>query len=253
MSELWCIRIIRSWYGAYVENWIPIPILTIATILVILSTIPTIHAFPLNNIDSIKLQLSNAQESISLNEMNIGKIILYSVVIIILAVTRFKWAKHGRKVTRRKVMIESIFFLTIGSIVLFDSFYYVGIPILYIIPYLAVFFGLQHYSFLHSNKFISFWTDSKTSSIYVKGGTHIHLAYVIGTTCRIIISILFIGSLFTPSRHGIIYIDSSTQVLATVVFDLLLMISLGLLIGINRRILVRYNLINTGREKISEK
>ena len=229
------------------------PIITIATIFVILSTIQSIHAFPINNIDSTKLQLTNPQKSISLNEMNIGKIILYSIVIIILVVTRLKWAKHGRKVTRQKIIIESIFFLTIGSIVLFDSFYYVGIPILYIIPYLAVFFGLQHFSYLHSNKFISFWKDSKTSSIYVKGGTHIHLAYVIGTTCRIIISILFIGSLFTPSRQGIIYIDSSTTVLATVVFDLLLMISLGLLIGINRRILIRYNLISIGREKISEK
>ena len=112
---------------------------------------------------------------------------------------------------------------------------------------------MKHYSYFHSNKFISFWTDSKTSSIYVKCGTHIHLAYVIGTASRIFISVLFIGSLFTPSRRGIIYIDSSTTVLATVVFDLLLMISLGLLIGINRGILIRYNLINTGKEKISEK
>ena len=150
-------------------------------------------------------------------------------------------------------MVESIFFSVLGSIVIFDSFYNVGIPILYLVPYLVVLFGLQHYSFLHSNRFMSFWADSKTKSIYVKGGTHIHLAYVVGTASRIIISVLFIGSLFTPSRHGIIYIDSSTQVLATIVFDLLLMISVGLLIGINRRILIRYNLINTGREKISEK
>ena len=230
-----------------------IPILTIASIFIILSTIQSIHALTFNNIDPTKLQLSNAQKSISLNEMNISKIILYSIVIIILAVTRLKWAKHGRKVTKSKIIIESIFFLAIGSIVIFDSFYNVGIPILYIIPYLVVFLGLQHYSYFHSNKFMSFWTDSKTSSIYVKGGTHIHLAYVIGTASRIIISVLFIGSLFTPSRHGIIYIDSSTTVLATVVFDMLLMISLGLLIGINRRILIRYNLINTGKEKISEK
>ena len=163
-----------------------IPILTIATIFIILSTIQSIHAFPINNIDSTKLQLPNPQKSISLNEMNIGKIILYSIVIIILVVTRLKWAKHGRKVTRKKIIIESIFFLAIGSIVIFDSFYNVGIPILYLIPYLVVFFGLQQYSYLHSNKFISFWTDLKTNSIYVKGGTHIHLAYVIGTASRII-------------------------------------------------------------------
>jgi hypothetical protein len=64
---------------------------------------------------------------------------------------------------------------------------------------------------------------------------------------------LFIGSLFTPSRRGIIYIDNSTAVLATIVFDLLLMISVGLLIGINRRILIRYDLIKEGKENISEK
>jgi hypothetical protein len=76
---------------------------------------------------------------------------------------------------------------------------------------------------------------------------------VIGTASRLIISVLFIGSLFTPSRRGIIYIDNSTTVLATIAFDLLLMISFGLLVGINRRILIRYNLIREGKEKILEK
>ena len=42
-------------------------------------------------------------------------------------------------------------------------------------------------------------------------------------------------------------------VLATMVFDLLLMICFGLLIGINRRVLIRYNLIKEGKEKISER
>jgi hypothetical protein len=76
--------------------------------------------------------------------------------------------------------------------------------------------------------------------------------FVIGTASRIIISILFIGSLFGPSQQGIIYASNSTIVLATIAFDLLLMTSVGLLIGINRRILIRYNLINEGRENIPE-
>jgi hypothetical protein len=150
-------------------------------------------------------------------------------------------------------MVESIFFLALGSIVVFDSFYNGGVPILYLIPYLILFFGLQHYIYLHSNRLISFWKESNSGSIYVKGGTHIHLAYVIGTASRIIISVLFIGGLFSPSRGGIIYIDNATVVLVTIVFDLLLMISIGLLIGINRRILIRYNCIKEGKEKISEK
>ena len=208
-----------------------------------------------NNIDPSKLHLSDAQKSISPYGANIGRIILYSIVIVIVIVTRLRWTKHGRRVTKPKIIVESIFFLVLSSIVAFDSFYDVGIPILYLIPYLILFLGLAYYSYLHSNRLMSFWKESKSGSIYVKGGTHIHLAYVIGTTSRIIISVLFIGSLFTPSRRGLIYIDNSTAVLVTIVFDLLLMISVGLLIGINRRILIRYNFISQGRKRkiISEK
>jgi hypothetical protein len=68
-----------------------------------------------------------------------------------------------------------------------------------------------------------------------------------------IVSILFIGSLFGPSQPVIIYTSNSTAVLANIVFDLLLLLSVGLIIGINRRILIRYNLINEGRENITEK
>ena len=191
---------------------------------------------------------------------NIGRIILYSIVIIIVIVTRIKWTKHGRKITKPKIMVESSFFITLASIVTFDSFYNVGVPILFVIPYVILFFGLQHYSYLHSNRLISFWKDSKSGSIYVTGGTHIHLAYAIGTTSRIIgttsrimISVLFVGSLFSPSKRGVIYVNNSTAVLATIVFDLLLMISIGLLIGINRRTLIRYNLIKDGKDNIQER
>jgi hypothetical protein len=150
-------------------------------------------------------------------------------------------------------MVESIFFVTLSGIVIFDSFYNVGVPILFLIPYVILFFGLQHYSYLHSNRLISFWKDSKSGSIYVTGGTHIHLAYLIGTASRMIISVLFVGSLFSPSKRGLIYINNSTAVLATIIFDFLLMISLGLLIGINRRTLIRYNLIKDGQDNIQER
>jgi len=231
----------------------PIFALTIIAIFIMLSGIETASAITVNNIDPSKLHVSDAQKSVAPYGANIGRIILYSIVIVIVIITRLRWTKYGRRVTKPKIIAESIFFLVLSSIVAFDSFYDVGIPILYLIPYLTLFLGLAYYSYLHSNQLMSFWKESKSGSIYVKGGTHIHLAYVIGTTSRIIISVLFIGSLFTPSRRGLIYIDNSTAVLATIVFDFLLMISVGLLIGINRRILIRYNLINQGRENISEK
>jgi hypothetical protein len=228
-------------------------VLTIIIILFILSQIQTTYAFTPDNVDSTKLHLSDAHKSLAPYGVNIGRIILYSAAIVIVILTRLKWTKHGRKVTKQKIIAESIFYLALSSIVIFDSFYHVGVPILYLVSYLIVFFGLQHYSYLHSNRLITFWKDSKSASIYAKGGTHMHAAFVIGTASRIIISVLFIGSLFGPSQHGIIYASSSTILLATIVFDLLLLISVGLLIGINRRLLTRYNLINDGKENISEK
>ncbi len=247
------IIIIRKQYSVYGKNLTSILVSTIITIFIILSTIQITCAFTFNNIYPTKLHPSDAQKSIAPFGINMGRIILYSIVIAIVIFTRLKWTKHGRKVTNRKIIVESIFYLALGSIVVIESIYNAGVPILFLIPYLILFFGFQHYSYIRSNSLISFWKGSKPGSIYVKGGTHIHLVYAIGTASRIIISILFIGSLFTPNRKGIIYIDNSTAVLASIVFDLLLMISLGLLIGINRRILIRYNLINTGREKISGK
>ena len=104
-------------------------------------------------------------ESIALYGVDMGRIILYSIVIAIVIFTRLKWTKHGRKVTKPKIIVESIFYLALSSIVIFDSFYNVGVPILYLIPYLILFVGLQHYSYLHSNRLMSFWKESKSGSI----------------------------------------------------------------------------------------
>lgn len=213
----------------------------------------TAYAFTFNDVNSTKLYHLDAQKSLALNGVNMGRITLYIVAIVIVIVTRLRWTKHGRKVTKQKIVVESIFYLALSSIVIFDSFYHVGIPVLYLVLYLILFLGLQQYSYMHSNRLIAFWKETKSASIYVKGGTHIHAVFVIGTASRIIISILFIGSLFGPSQQGIIYVSNSTVMLATIVFDVLLMISVGLLIGINRRILIRYNLIKVGRENVLEK
>ena len=96
------------------------------------------------------------------------------------------------------------------------------------------------------------YKSERDQKIATHSGTHVHYAYIIGTASRLIISVLFIGGLFAGSREGIIQVDNSAAVLATMVFDLILMICFGLLIGINRRVLIRYNLIKEGKEKISE-
>jgi hypothetical protein len=233
------IRLIIKRNSVYAKDSTLIVTVSIIIIFIILLTGQTAPAF--------------AQVSILPFGTNLGRLILYSIIIIFVIITRIKWTKHGRKVTKPKIMAESSFFITLSSLVIFDSFYNVGVPILFVIPYLILFFGLQHYSYLHSHGLISFWRDSKSGSIYVKGGTHIHLAYVIGTTSRIVISVLFVGSLFSPSKRGVIYLNDTITIFATILTDLLFMISLGLLMGINRRTLIRYKLIMNGKEDIPEK
>ena len=121
--------------------------LTIIIIFFILSQIQTTYAFTFNNVDSTKLHLFTILQKIisTTYGVNIVKIILYSIAIVIVILTRLKWTKHGRKVTKPKIIVESIFYLAVSSIVIFESLYNVGVPILYLVPYLILFFRLRQY------------------------------------------------------------------------------------------------------------
>jgi hypothetical protein len=148
-------------------------VLTIIIIFFILSQIQTTYAFTFNNVDSTMLHLSDAQKSLAPYGINVGKIILYSIVIVILILTRLKWTRRGRKVTKPKIIVESILYLALSSIVIFDSIYHDGVPILYLVPYLILFFVLQQYSYLHSNRLMSFWKEIQVCFYLCKGrNTH---------------------------------------------------------------------------------
>ena len=133
----------------------------------------TAYAFTFNDVNSTKLYHLDAQKSLALNGVNMGRITLYIVAIVIVIVTRLRWTKHGRKVTKQKIVVESIFYLALSSIVIFDSFYHVGIPVLYLVLYLILFLGLQQYSYMHSNRLIAFWKETKVCFYLCKGrNTH---------------------------------------------------------------------------------
>jgi len=82
-------------------------------------------------------------------------------------------------VTKRIIVADSIFFSALASIFIFDSFYNIGVQILYLIPYLILFLVFEHISYMHSNRLISFWKDSKSGSIYVKGGEHTSIMHTL--------------------------------------------------------------------------
>ena len=76
-------RIIRNRFSAYTERSKPILLVSIIIIFIILFTIQTVYASTSNNIYSAKLHLTDAQKSIAPYGANIGRIILYSIVIVI--------------------------------------------------------------------------------------------------------------------------------------------------------------------------
>ena len=80
------IIIIRKQYSVYGKNLTSILVSTIITIFIILSTIQITCAFTFNNIYPTKLHPSDAQKSIAPFGINMGRIILYSIVIAIVIV-----------------------------------------------------------------------------------------------------------------------------------------------------------------------
>src|ERR1700757_3634872 len=106
--------IVRKRYSVYTEQLKPILVVSMIILFIILFAIETAHASTSNYIDPAKLHLSNAQKTMAPYGANVGRIILYCIVIVIVIVTRLKWTKHGRKVTKPKIITESIFFLALS-------------------------------------------------------------------------------------------------------------------------------------------
>src|SRR5437899_11699661 len=96
----------------YTEHARPMLILSIILIFIILFAVQPVYASKSTNIDPAKLHLSDVQQSMGPYGANIGRIILYSIVIVIVIVTRLKWTKHGREVTNTKI-IRVYFLLSI--------------------------------------------------------------------------------------------------------------------------------------------
>lgn len=110
-------------------------------------------------------------------------------------------------------------------------------------------------SYRYSDRSLSFWKTSD-GSIYSKGGLLIHIVYIVSVVLRFAISLVFIGS-----RSFQFHIEESAQIasqsdmvsMAIVVVDTFMIIGLGLLVGLNRRLLKRYRLISEGKVSVEER
>jgi hypothetical protein len=166
---------------------------------------------------------------------------------------------QGTKVSVKKTIIFSAYYLAIASFLVYNSFLIGSVPFVYVVPYSAVVIAAGYGSYRYSKRILSFWKLSTngdgSSTIYSKGGLAIYLLYVAALIVRSAINFIFIGSekFYFNNQEAIlengtailimpplVHTDPTTTILAFTTTDFLLMIGAGLLIGRNARVLKYY-------------
>jgi hypothetical protein len=180
------------------------------------------------------------------------------VIIIIISVLRIRRSIQGTKINVKKTIIFSAYFVVITSFLVYNSFLIGSVAVLYVIPYFAVVIVTMYYSYIYSKRSLSFWnlpdSNGGNSAIYVKGGLFMYFLYVAALTIRVVINFLFIGSerfYFNKEQTllgnenvtaimPMLHTSPAMMTLASTVTDLLLIITMGLIIGRNARVLRYY-------------
>jgi hypothetical protein len=166
---------------------------------------------------------------------------------------------QGTKVSVKKTIIFTAYYLSIASFLVYNSFLIGGVPFVYVVPYSAVVIAAGYGSYRYSKRILSFWKLSTngdgSSTIYSRGGLAIYLLYVAALIVRSVINFIFIGSekFYFNNQEAIlengtailimpplVHADPTTTILAFTTTDFLLMIGAGLLIGRNARVLKYY-------------
>ncbi|MFL6394551.1 MAG: hypothetical protein ACJ708_07825 [Nitrososphaeraceae archaeon] len=183
-------------------------------------------------------------------------------ITIIIIIFRIRKVMQGTKVTVKKTIIFSAYYLAIASFLVYNSFLMGSVPFAYAVPYSAIAVASGYGSYKYSKRILSFWKlstkgdENSSSTIYSKGGLAIYLLYIVALIVRSAINFIFIGSekFYFNNQEAIlengssailimpplVHTDSATTILAFTATDFLLMVGAGLLIGRNARVLKYY-------------
>jgi hypothetical protein len=169
------------------------------------------------------------------------------VITSIIIVIRIRKVLQGTKISIRKSVLFSAYFVIISFFLIYNSFS-LDMPVTYAILY-AIAGALSTYiSYVRSKKSLSFWKQD--SSHYVKGGLILYFLYVVALSIRIAINFLFIGyqelafnqqgDIITINRPIVSITTPELRLSSLIVSDSLLVIGVGLLIGRNLRVMKYY-------------
>src|SRR5919108_960575 len=168
------------------------------------------------------------------------------VITSIIIVIRIRKVLQGTKISIRKSVLFSAYFVIVSFFLIYNSFS-LDMPITYAIPYTITAVLSTYISYVRSKKSLLFWKQD--SSHYVKGGLTLYLLYVVALSIRIAINFLFVGyqEVMLNQQGDIVAINrpivSTTpelRLLSLIVTDSLLAVGIGLLIGRNFRVIKYY-------------
>lgn len=174
------------------------------------------------------------------------------IIIAVIAVSKIRKTLKGWKVRRKPIFAVTLLYLGLAFYFTLSSFF-IGIPILYLIVYVAAFIISQFASYHYADRSLSFW-KTPDGSVYSKGGLAIHIVYIASVVLRFAISLIFIGSGSIQFHIESAQLASKTDIIiiAIVAVDNFMITGMGLLVGLNRRLLKRYRLIKQGNESVEE-
>ena len=165
------------------------------------------------------------------------------IIVAVIAIMKIRKAPKGWKVRRKPIIVVTMICLGIACYYTLSSFF-IGIPILYVIIYVAAFMISQFASYQYADRSLSFW-KTPDDSIYSKGGLAIHIVYIVSVLLRTVISLIFIRSgtfQFRVLESAQLAGKSEMIILPLVVVDTFMVAGMGLLIGLNRRIVHEHKL-----------
>jgi hypothetical protein len=170
------------------------------------------------------------------------------VITSIIIVIRIRKVLQGTKISIRKSILFSAYYIVITSFLIYNSFL-LAVPVTYAIPYALAALLSTYISYVYSKRSLLFWKQDSIN-VYVKGGIALYLLYVIALSIRIAINFIFIGyQEVTLNQQGdiitinrpIINTTSDLTTLSLIVTDFLLVSGVGLLLGRNLRVIKYYS------------
>lgn len=143
---------------------------------------------------------------------------------------------------------------------LYSSFFIIGVPIEFVVPYLIVFGVSLYLANKYSGKTLRFYKNSN-GIIFVDLGWFSNFSYILATITHIVITSLgIILRLGLLEKTGMDYKLTffffgeamTIFLLVTIIFDFLLIYGKAALAGMHRRMLIHYKLILSGKEEVKE-